>query len=97
MINYLIRRIENPWLRWGLFLLSIMVFLYLFGVTSFRPDRAMQKCHNVDIPKEVLLVQTESYCRCIKQMVDIKDMSKRSQFCINTIQANKELISPLTQ
>lgn len=96
MINYFIRRIENPWLRWGLFLLSILIFLYLFGVTSFRPDRAMQKCHGINIPKEVLLVQTESYCRCMKQTVDIKDEDKRSEFCIRSIQANKELMS-LTQ
>ncbi len=93
MINYFVRRIKNPWLRWGLFLLSIMVCLYLFGVTSFRPDRVLQKCHSIDIPKEVLLVQTESYCRCIKQTVDIKDMDKRSQFCISSIQTNQSSLS----
>lgn len=92
MINYVIRRIDSPYIRWPLVVLSALVCMKLFGVPSFRPDKAMQQCYNIDIPKEISYIQTEHYCRCVRQMTYVDDMQKRSQSCIRRIQKNKETL-----
>lgn len=80
------------WIKVIFFIISSLVFLLLFGVPSFKPERTIFECRGIEIPKEVNTIQMESYCGCMRRTTDIVDLNKRSKFCIERMKIHQQYV-----